>query len=370
MAFPTPSLTEITNRIFNNLVNTSGITASLDSSQIGKLTKVIASEVYTIRQDLAAEIQQADLSTATGSSLDGIGIFFTVARNGDQTATSLGSNPAIRFFNNGNTSVVIPPSTRVWTSTNPQIAYLTVEGLSVNAGSNGDVHATAVNVGDSYNVGVGELDTSNVPNSSVTVTNILPLNNGSFAESDASYRERILQKIRSVNITTIDTTVAFLRGVSGVRDVIPFNMKRGPGTVDYIIIPWSSNTIYQVITAALATLTQLVPVGIDVKMYGPNYRYLDVNLALTFVNNPTQDLNQVRGLIQTQIQSYVSNLPLETGNNSGGLSAAKLNAMAVSNANVISASLSIGLDGVPYSPLGQINISIGDQIILRSLTVN
>ena len=369
MALPNPSLDELTNRIYSRIASETGINVPLNSSFMGRLAKIIAAEIKNIWDSVNEELRQSDLTTATGASLDAIGSLFGVVRKNDEKASSTGGSRAVRFTNTGGLSVTIPPGTRVWKDNSPQIAYVTTEGVTVAPGTNGDVHVVAANIGNVYNVSVGELTRHNYPSASVIVTNTLPITNGTFSESDDSYRERILQGIRSRRVTNMDTIIALAREVPGVKDIIPFNQKRGPGSFDLIVLPFAQNTISQVVSEVNALILDSIPIGINAYVSGPNYRFLDLTINIKFSPTVGTRQEEIRDNVRQQILAYIDALPLELGGNTGALWVPKIKGFAVSDVAVLDASVSVGLDGVPYSPNGEVRIGVGDKLAIRTLSV-
>lgn len=369
MPLPNPTIDELTNRIYLRICNETGLNVPISASNMGRIAKIIAIEIKNIWDSVNQEFAQSDLTTATGASLDSIGSLFNVIRQQNQPATSLGGSRSVRFSNVGSSSILLNAGIRVWKDSSPQIAYLTTEGSTVAPGSYVNVHVVAANPGDVYNVTIGELTRHNYPSTSILVTNILPITNGANEESDASYRERILQGIRSIKSPTINSLVALARQVPGVQDVIAFNKKRGPGSFDLVVIPYTQNTVAQVVSEVNSLISDYVLAGQDAYVTGPNYRFLDLNINLRFSPTVGTRQEQIRDTLRQQIQSYIDSLSLELGGNVGSLWVPKIKSFATSDVDVLDASIGVGLDGVPYSPNGEVRIGIGDKIALRTLNV-
>jgi uncharacterized phage protein gp47/JayE len=69
MPVPRPSQNEILQRIYNRILNETSITASLDSSVIGVLLKIIAAEMNLVWSYVEELYKQGNLNTATGPAL-------------------------------------------------------------------------------------------------------------------------------------------------------------------------------------------------------------------------------------------------------------------------------------------------------------
>lgn len=371
MAFPRPSRQELQDRIWTKIRQNTRITANLESSVIGVLVKILAAELDLAWAEVEKIHQNSSLSTASGTALDNFGLELGVPRIVARKATTLGSPRSIRFTNTGGTSVTVPPQTRVWNHVDPQLAFITTEGITLNAGEAGEVHATAAETGDIYNVGLGQINRHNVPNVSLVVQNILPIQNGELSETDASYRERLMQEFRRRRVLNLDNLNALLRSVPGVKDVYIMNLKRGRGTVDCVIIPHSYTSTSEVVSEAQRLLTENVPAGISARALPPRYRQLSVSISIRFTPSAADRREAVRESIRQQIRSRVDNLPVETGNGAGSLYLHQLRAAAeIADESVVSASVSFLLDGSPIGTEGELRIGVGERIVLTSLEVN
>ncbi len=367
---PKPSLQELSERIYTQVSTETGLIAPLESSVIGVICKTIAAEMSNIWDYVDTLSKRASLTTATGADLDSWGILFGVARRRASQATTLGLSRAVRFTNTGSLSVTVPVGLRVFKSSDPQLAYFTTEGLTLSAGQTSEAHVTAAAIGDIYNVAIGELNAHALPNVSLTVTNILPITNGALLESDASYKERILQALRRRNSLNPDNVVALMRDVPGVKDVLLLDLNRGAGTFDIVVVPYSQTDSNSVVSECQTLLNIAVPAGISAIAKPPQYRQLDIRVNLRFdsVTNGREEV--VRESIRNQIQSRVDNLPIETGSGRGSFDVADIKAVAeLADPIVLSATVTVGLDGLPYASEGEIRLAVGQRLIIRSLSV-
>jgi uncharacterized phage protein gp47/JayE len=369
MAIPRPSKQELIDRYYNRLVTETNLTADLDSGITGMLCKLHAEVIDEIWAFVEDAYNQSNLTTATGSSLDQMGVLLGVPRKAQTKATTLGQTRSIRFTNLGNVSVSIPISTRVWKSSDQNLAFFTTEGGVVSAGGTLDLHATAQAPGQAFNVGIGEIDSHNVASALVRVTNILAIQNGNLVESDSSYRERLLQEFRRRNAFTPDNAVALLRSVDGVRDVLFLNMNRGTGTFDAIIVPYNQSQANDVLAQAQSLLDEAKTAGVSGLVKLPIARTLDVKISLTF--KPTANNQEaVRQAIKAQLTSRMDALPIEDGSGAGSVFPSQLRAIAAgADNNVLDASITAKLDDIPLSPEGEIRVGIGERVTLRVLSV-
>lgn len=369
MSIARPSQQQILTRIYNKILNQTTITANLQSSVIGVILNIIAAEMNDIWAYVEDRDQQNNLSTATGADLDNWGYLIGVPRIQPSQASTVGFTPSVQFTNLGSLSVTVPTGTRVYMSSNVQVAFFTTVGLTLNPGQSGTATVTAANTGESYNVGIGDLNASNLPSSSVSVTNLLPIGGGTSLESDDSYRYRILQDLRRRNVLNLDNLGALLKSVPGVQDVYVLNKYRGAGTFDAIIVPYNQNNVSAIISQCQALVTEYVPVGISSLIRPPNYRQLDIQINLTFSPNTTTQ-ETTRQSIRDQLQARINNLPVEDGTGVGSFNTGTIQSIALNaDPSVVDAVTVLGLDGSPLASTGTITLNVGDRIVIRTLSV-
>ena len=369
MAIARPSQTQILNRIYNKILNQTPITANLQSSVIGVILNIIAAEMDDVWAYVEDRDQQNNLSTATGADLDNWGYLIGVPRIQPSQASTVGYTPSVQFTNLGALSITIPAGTRVYMSSNVQVAFFTTVGLTLGPGQQGTASVTAANTGENYNVGIGDLNSSNLPSASVSVTNLLPIGGGTSLESDDSYRYRILQDLRRRNVLNLDNLGALLKSVPGVQDVYILNKYRGAGTFDAIIIPYNQNNVSAIISNCQSLIAEFVPVGISSLVRPPNYRQLDIQINLTFVPNTTNQ-ETIRQSVRDQLQARINNLPIEDGTGLGSFNTGTIQSVALNvDPNVVDAVTVLGLDGSPISSSGMLTLNVGDRIVIRTLAV-
>lgn len=369
MALSRPTLQEITERIYIRILNETTLNVDLESSMLGVLVKIMAAEIDSQWAYIEDLTNQSSLTTASGNSLDDMGLMFGVPRKVDTKATTTGGVPSIRFTNLSGSPVNIPVGTRVSKDSDPSIAFFTIEGVTIAGGATADVHASAAQAGQVFNVGIGELNRHSAPTTAVTVTNVLPILNGSVRESDNSYRERILQELLRRNSLTVDNTIALLRSVDGVKDVLLLNRARGSGTFDAIIIPYHSSQGSSVVGECERLLNQVAAPWMDFEVKEPKLRQLDITLTVSFLPSAA-NREADRQLIRSIINARIANLPIENGSGAGSLYLSQLrNVVAGVSTSIVDASITGSLDDTPLTNTGEIKIGLGERIELRSLVI-
>lgn len=367
---PKPTFAELSQSIYNKISAETPLVAGLEATIVGTLVKTMAAMQMELWDQFDLLQEKASLSTATGTDLDTWGILFNTPRRTATSAGTLGLTRAVRFTNTGGVTVNIPAGTRVFKESDPQVAFLTVEGASLNAGASEDLHVTAANVGPVYNVAIGEINNHNIPAASVVVSNILPITNGSLQESDDAYRERILSAIRRRKALTPANTIALLRQNPLVRDVFLLDQNRGQGTFDVIIVPHNYSDISAAVEESQRLLDDNVLAGISAFAIPPEYRQLDVNVRLRFATDVAGREEAIRESIRSQIKARVDNLPIEDGTGIGTFFTSIIEAVArTADRAVLDAVAVLGLDGSPISSEGELRLNKGERLLLRSLSV-
>ena len=367
-----PSYNEIVKSIYNKIKSELGLDAPVDTSIIGAIVKVFSNELDNVWSTIESIHNSVDITTANGQALDGWGFLLGIQRREEMRATTLGLSRSIRFTNVGSNSYTIPQNTRVFREDNPQLAFFTSENLILNAGESGFVHASAASLGNDYNIPLNYVNKHSLPTSSIVVTNVTPIQNGSFRESDASYRERIIQAFQRRSVLNMRNLDALVRGVSGVKDVVIKEMSRGTGTVDIYVIPYSVSRTDQVLSDVTEVIEEERPVGVVYTVLGPEYRQLDLRITLRFDPSYNGNKEAIRQLIRDQISSKIDALPIDTGDNSitSVLYLQQIYSLAgTADPSIISVNMSVGLDGTPMNYLGEIKVDVGERIVLRSLLV-
>lgn len=370
MPTPRPSREEIQKRIYQRILNETTLTAGMESTIIGTIVKICAAEFDGIWEFVEELERQSNLSTATGAGLDAIGVYLGVARSQARQATSKGYARALRFQNLGAGTVSIPQGTRVYKDSDPRIAFFTSESLSLGPGDRGEVHVVAAEIGEIFNVAVGELNRHVLPIPNVSVTNILPIQNGELQESDGRYRERLLQALRQRAGLNRENCDALLRGLPSVRDVFLLDLHRGPGTFDVVVVPHNESLAETAVSEANRSLAENVPIGLDYRVRKPRYRHLDIRIVLRFTPDSGANRETVRESIRAQINSLVDSLPLEDGSGVGTFYVQRIrNIAADADPTVLDAIVTLGLDGSPLAGEGEIRLAIGDRLRIRGLSV-
>lgn len=369
MNVPRPTYNEIVNRLYKDIITQTPFNADLEQSALGVIVKACAAELDQAWNAIEEAAKQSSLFTATGQGLDKLGENIGVPRKLASKASSLGYTKPVRFSNLTGLSVTIPTGTRVWSSRDPQIAFFTIGGLTLGGGSSDEVHVQAAEVGDIYNIPRGTIDSHSFAGASVSVSNILPIQDGSYRETDESYRSRLISEYQRRVVFNSSTVREMLRAIPNVKDILVINQPNGPGTYDAIVVPYIESQINETISTCQAFIEKYTPVGVVGTAKPPVFRQLDLAISITF--KPTaQDRQLIRDEIKAQIVAIIDALPIEDGTFSGTLSLPQFLGIALdADQDIANATVQVGLDGITQNPNGQITVALGEKIILRSIVV-
>lgn len=365
-----PSYKDIENSFWLKVVEATDITGSIDDTVLGTLVKIFASETHKLALQLEELSLQMDVHTASGQGLDLWARNLGIRRKPAIRSTTIGSARSVRFTNLGGSQVIIPAQTRVWSKSNPQLAYYTTEALTLAAGEYETAHVLADEVGDSYNIPAGYIDSTNYAPNVITVTNLLPLGSGSYLESDDSLRERIIQALRHRAVFNKDVVVALLRQIPGIQDTIVLPMRRGYGTFDCIIVPHSVGDSENLRSIAQEMLDTYSFIGLSAKAISPVIRYVKFDVSLQFKPNTENQREGIRNQIKQILTSFIEQLPIEDGTGTATINFAEATSRIYAvSPSVLSTRLDCYLDGVRVGNQDSVQLNIGDKVFPSTITV-
>lgn len=363
-----PSYTELLNRVWSNVSAATGLTNQSESGFAYNIVAATVQELMGLWNEIDYLDTQGKLSTATGSNLDSIGAFFGVIRNNPTTATTQGTSSSVTFTNNGPNTVQIPANTRVWNSSIPGVSYYTGAPIEVLSGQSVSVQAAAGAPGSYYNVGAGALNMSSMYGSAVTVTNPLPISNGSDLESDANYRVRISNAVFQREGPNLTAIRSFLLQIPGVRDVVITNLARGTGTLDVMVYGYTPQISTSVASQCQAVLNTVVAAGVSAVVRTPQLIYVDVSAQVVITQAGVP--GTVRTNVTAAIQSYINNLPIEDGSGNGTLRySALLSAIQTADPSILGSAYSMVVNGLPSIATDQ-TLMVGNEFVPRTISVS
>lgn len=352
---------------FRTAMEAQGFTHWSEGSRIGAIGKVFSAYLRDQWEALADLESQTNPKTARGIYLDRIGEMFGVRRLPPQAASTLGRGPAVKFTNNGSTTVVVPVNTRVWGSNDPDIAFFTISAVNIAGGAEGFVDVVARQTGDQHNVGVGVLNQHNAGMGQLTVTNVRPIGGGSSFESDDAYRFRISQSLQSRNGATEIAIRQALLKVPGVRDALVQSGVRGNGSVDIVVVPIDRTASADLLSAAQVAVADTVAAGVSWRVFPPKTRKIDLRVQLKLIGGTTVD--QVAATVESAVRTYIDNLRVNDGNGGSDMIYNELvSRVQDADPNILDSIIDISVDGVP-SLQTNVSTSAGERLVSGSVSI-
>lgn len=156
------------------------------------------------------------------------------------------------------------------------VEFATTEEATIPEQGTVDIPVASVLTGATYNVTRNTVTLQKQPNENITsVTNENPIRGGTDEEDDDTYRERILEKLRSAEVSFVGCDADYVRWakeVSGVGSAVVEPEWKGPGTVKVVVADPDGSTVGEETLKAVENyivspkdrLKRLAPIGASV----------------------------------------------------------------------------------------------------------
>lgn len=156
------------------------------------------------------------------------------------------------------------------------VEFATTEEATIPEQGTIDIPVASVLTGATYNVTRNTVTLQKQPNENITsVTNENPIRGGTDEEDDDTYRERILEKLRSAEVSFVGCDADYVRWakeVSGVGSAVVEPEWKGPGTVKVVVADPDGSAVGEETLKAVENyivspkdrLKRLAPIGASV----------------------------------------------------------------------------------------------------------
>ncbi len=156
------------------------------------------------------------------------------------------------------------------------VEFATTEEATIPEQGTVDIPVASVLTGATYNVTRNTVTLQKQPNENITsVTNENPIRGGTDEEDDDTYRERILEKLRSAEVSFVGCDADYVRWakeVSGVGSAVVEPEWKGPGTVKVVVADPDGSAVGEETLKAVENyivspkdrLKRLAPIGASV----------------------------------------------------------------------------------------------------------
>lgn len=302
--------------------------------------------------------QQAFVQTASGQSLDYLGVLAGLTR--------YPASPAVRL---GVFNTAVPMGARFSTVNGENSINFSVTAAESEANQYQLTAETPGTIGNEYTGPI--LPITNVPGlTSAQITDILVP--GDDEETDDAFRQRIISALNNRpfggNIADYQQNIMAIDGVGAVQVYPTWN---GGGTVKCSILgadyaPASSELVQNVQTAIDPPTSGqgmgLAPIGAQVTIVAPTE--LTVNVSSTLTLAPGYSIEQVQPLVEASIEAYLLSVRQAWGNQMGSTTAEYVADVYLSR---VTAAI-VGTTGVVNATNVQLNGSAADLILTETGT--
>jgi len=320
------SIQDVLDDAISYLESTGSDTVRVPGTPEHAISNLIAEEVSAWYNGLEYLRDGLMLSTATAVDLDRLAELVGLQRDAASVAYD-DSGKNVQFYIDprseldadalaaslGQSQLTIPEGTEVSNGAG-KIYYVTQDATFSSGATKVFVNVIAAGEGAAFNVDAGELNRHNLSAhptlgaiaDKLSVTNLLPISNGQYAEDDESLRYRISQAFTSQAGGNLNAILQAARSVPGVADAFVTQNIYGTGTFG-VFIDSSTPLISQgLINAVQAAVDRVKPAGTRAYVLYPDYIGLYMEFDVIFHN--TADINKVISDITGNLVDYVNNL--------------------------------------------------------------
>lgn len=263
--------------------------------------QAVANELARIYdQDIETILPQAFVATADGENLDKACSDYGITRRQATAAEVL-------------VTLTGTPGFYYWLEVYAdELAFLVPEAIQIP--NSGTVTAVAVCMvtGEVGNVAAGTI--SKASDRRITkVTNAMDATGGYDRETDEVLRERTLEHIRTpANSGNIAHYVQWAKEISGVHKVKVYDLARGAGTVDVVIIA-DDNTVPppKLLEEVLENIETQRPIGADVQVLSAEA--VDLVVEAQVIVQPGYTAEGVKNSLYKELKAYCEGIAFASG---------------------------------------------------------
>lgn len=204
--------------------------------------------------------------------------------------------------------------------------FETLENAVLEAGEVAiEVPIASIETGVVYNVTAQTITVINTPPIGIeSVINNVGMNGGYDIESDEQLRKRAETKLESSGLGTVQALSYFLSNIPLIQKVQVYDMYRGIGTVDIVILGESVPMDAAKFQECLDIVEKTRAAGIDVLAYEPTIKNVDLDVVLTMedrfqvetftpevikvIDDYINSLNAGESLIKNQLERKILNI--------------------------------------------------------------
>lgn len=266
--------------------------------------QAVANELARIyAEDIDTILPQAFVMTATGKNLDSCCSDYGITRRAATAAEVI-----VQLQGEAGTYFGVQLYAGDITFTVPEMFTIT---KNITENNKVSVRAVCDQLGDIGNVAAGSIDKAN-DRRITKVINSDAAEGGFDLESDEALRERTLEHIRTpANSGNIAHYIQWAKEVSGVAKVRVYDLARGPGTVDVVIIADGNEVAPQkLIEAVEKNIEEQRPIGADV--FVVSGQGIDINITAEVIVKAGSTAEGIRESLYILLQKHCETIAFQS----------------------------------------------------------
>jgi uncharacterized phage protein gp47/JayE len=316
------SKSDILINILNSLQKDAGISAVYPGSIARAFAEAFSSEVSDLYEALRFNINQSNLSSASGRNLDLIGDLYGISR---KSITDYASEDRqsfnIEFFIDKphSTSITIPKDVLVYNDVSnfisTQYGFKLAGDVVIPVGSTRAYGRVEPNFSD--NAYVAPINSLTKHNFFSPAGVILFCNNPKEvysninSESDSNFRRRIIASIKSKAIGSAESVRFAALSVRGVRDVRIREGSYGIGSCDVVVVPETTSGLSNLPQNVLIAVNAVKPVGIKLNIRIAERVSVSVGATIRIPMGVSETLSSgIRNQASLFIKRYLNSLTI------------------------------------------------------------
>lgn len=328
--------------MLNAMEANAGVNAVYPGSVARAFAEAVSSEISDLYEAFRYSCEQGDLLTASGRSLDLIGDLYGISRKSVSSYVAeerASNNIQFTLDKPYSADIIIPQGTLVYNDVSnfvtKQYSFSLVNSVTIPAGVKMAYGRVEPSFNDNtYVAPRNSLVRHNyVAPATVVVycTNPKEVQSVINAESDSSYRRRIISSMKSKVSGTSESIRFAALSVKGVRDVRIREASYGIGSCDVIVVPEAASLISKLGEDILSAIVAVKPVGIkfNVRIAEKVAVSLSANVTVS-PGNSSQVLSSVNRQAELFVSRYLNSLTI-----GDTLSISKLEQMIMSSSDLI-----------------------------------
>jgi uncharacterized phage protein gp47/JayE len=316
------SKSDILINILNSLQKDAGISAVYPGSIARAFAEAFSSEVSDLYEALKFNINQSNLSSASGRNLDLIGDLYGVSRKSiTEYASEDRQSFNIEFFIDKahSSSITIPQGVLVYNDVSnfisTQYGFKLAGDVTIPIGSTRAYGRVEPNFSDNaYVAPVNSLTKHNFFSPAGVIlfcNNPKEVYSNINSESDSNFRRRIIASIKSKAIGSAESVRFAALAVRGVRDVRIREGSYGIGSCDVIVVPETTSGLSNLPQNVLIAVNAVKPVGIKLNIRIAEKVTVSVGATIRIPMGVSETLSSgIRNQASLFIKRYLNSLTI------------------------------------------------------------